>query len=44
MAHDATAFGTVFLIEAALFVTAAFMALRVMDRPALSHASLVPGE
>lgn len=41
---DAIAFGTVFLIEAGLFVAAAYMALRVMDRPAVSQNSLVPGE
>ncbi|WP_299632512.1 BCD family MFS transporter [uncultured Roseobacter sp.] len=41
---DATAFGTVFLIEAALFVAAAYMALRVMERPAVPNGSLVPGE
>ncbi len=43
-AGDATAFGTVFLIEAALFLAAAGMALRVMDRPAPHHSTLVPGE
>ncbi|TMM50634.1 BCD family MFS transporter [Sulfitobacter sabulilitoris] len=43
-AGDATAFGTVFLIEAALFLAAAAMALRVMDRPAPHHSTLVPGE
>lgn len=41
---DATAFGTVFLIEAALFIAAAYMALRVMERPAALRSSLVPGE
>lgn len=41
---DATAFGTVFLIEAALFVAAAYMALRVMERPAVPLRSMVPGE
>lgn len=41
---DATAFGTVFLIEAALFIAAAYMALRVMERPAVCNSSLVPGE
>jgi BCD family chlorophyll transporter-like MFS transporter len=41
---DASAFGTVFLIEAGLFVAAAYMATRVMDRPALPRTSLVPGE
>lgn len=44
LGRDATAFGTVFLIEAALFVAAAYMALRVMDRPAARHEVLVPGE
>lgn len=44
LGRDATAFGTVFLIEAALFVAAAYMALRVMDRPAVRHEVLVPGE
>jgi BCD family chlorophyll transporter-like MFS transporter len=41
--EDASAFGTVFLIEAALFLAAAFMASRIME----SHrggAQLVPGE
>lgn len=42
--QDATAFGTVFLIEAGLFIAAACMALRVMDRSAESHEVLVPGE
>jgi BCD family chlorophyll transporter-like MFS transporter len=41
---DATAFGTVFLMEAALFVAAAYMALRVMDRPGMRSGALVPGE
>ncbi|MDU8910949.1 BCD family MFS transporter [Aestuariicoccus sp. MJ-SS9] len=41
---DAPAFGTVFLAEAALFLTAAYMAARIMDgRPATSP-DLVPGE
>ena len=44
LASDASAFGTVFLIEAGLFVAAAYMAMRVMDRPALSRTTLVPGE
>jgi BCD family chlorophyll transporter-like MFS transporter len=44
LASDASAFGTVFLIEAGLFVAAAYMAMRVMDRPALSRTNLVPGE
>ncbi|WP_299680903.1 BCD family MFS transporter [uncultured Roseobacter sp.] len=42
--QDAAAFGTVFLIEAGLFVAAALMALRVMDRPGVPHRNLVPGE
>ncbi len=42
-APDATAFGTVFLAEAALFLVAAYMAVRIMEgRPA--HPELVPGE
>jgi BCD family chlorophyll transporter-like MFS transporter len=43
---DASAFGAVFLAEAALFLFAAVMALRIMDRtPARSpSSSLVPGE
>ncbi len=43
---DPSAFGTVFLAEAALFLVAAVMALRIMDRaPARSpSSSLVPGE
>ncbi|MEM9636871.1 MAG: PucC family protein, partial [Pseudomonadota bacterium] len=44
LGRDATAFGTVFLIEAALFIAAAYMALRVMDRPGVPHEVLVPGE
>ncbi len=40
---NATAFGSVFLAEAALFVAAAYMAIRIMEgRPA--HPELVPGE
>jgi BCD family chlorophyll transporter-like MFS transporter len=39
------AFGTVFLIEAGLFVAAASMALRIMERPAAARtAHMVPGE
>jgi BCD family chlorophyll transporter-like MFS transporter len=46
LVSDASAFGAVFLAEAALFLVAAVMALRIMDR---AHApspspSLVPGE
>ena len=41
----ATAFGTVFVIEAGLFVAAALMAARIMDRaPIGAPAKLVPGE
>ena len=40
---DVQAFGLVFLFEAALFVIAALMAARVMDRQSLP-ATLVPGE
>jgi BCD family chlorophyll transporter-like MFS transporter len=40
---DATAFGAVFIFEAALFVFAAFLATKVMDRTPASSA-LVPGE
>ena len=45
MTATAPAFGTVFLIEAALFIAAAFMALRIMDTStAPSPTALVPGE
>lgn len=41
----ATAFGTVFVLEAGLFVAAALMAARIMDRvPMGAPAKLVPGE
>jgi BCD family chlorophyll transporter-like MFS transporter len=40
---DVEAFGSVFLFEAALFVAAALMAARVMDRVRPVPA-LVPGE
>lgn len=40
---DAQAFGTVFLLEAALFIAAAGMAARIMDRK-VPQATLVPGE
>jgi BCD family chlorophyll transporter-like MFS transporter len=40
----ATAFGTVFVIEAALFVAAAALALRIMGPAPAPTASLVPGE
>ncbi|ROU03124.1 BCD family MFS transporter [Histidinibacterium lentulum] len=39
---DASAFGTVFVIEATLFVAAALMAARIMDRGTVPQ--LVPGE
>ncbi len=43
---DAAAFGSVFVFEAALYVAAAYMALRVMDRHQSSTAptAAVPGE
>lgn len=41
---DATAFGTVFVVEAGLFAAAAFMASRVMARPISVNPNLVPGE
>jgi MFS transporter, BCD family, chlorophyll transporter len=42
---DATAFGTVFLAEAGLFLAAALMAARIMDRRGSApHAALVAGE
>ena len=44
LSSDANAFGTVFLVEAALFVIAALMAVQVMDRRASAQAELVPGE
>ena len=40
----ATAFGAVFLIEAALFLAAAAMALRIMGPAPAPAAALVPGE
>jgi BCD family chlorophyll transporter-like MFS transporter len=40
---DDEAFGTVFLVEAGLFVVAAMMAARVMDRVRPVPA-LIPGE
>ena len=40
----APAFGTVFAIEAGLFVAAALMALKIMEKPAGSRAALIPGE
>ena len=41
---DAPAFGSVFIFEAALFLAAAAMALRIMDRGPVPSATLVPGE
>ncbi|MCF2871554.1 BCD family MFS transporter [Octadecabacter sp. G9-8] len=41
--NDATAFGSVFVLEALLFVFAAFLATKVMDRMP-TGSSLVPGE
>ncbi|SLN32474.1 BCD family MFS transporter [Pseudooctadecabacter jejudonensis] len=41
---DATAFGAVFLLEAAIFVIAAGLATKVMDATPSREASLVPGE
>ncbi|MFU8881710.1 MAG: BCD family MFS transporter [Rhodobacterales bacterium] len=43
LGDDATAFGAVFLIEAALFLAAAFMASRIMQSRR-GGAQLVPGE
>jgi len=40
---DASAFGSVFLLEAGLFVVAAALATKVMDRSP-AGAALVPGE
>ncbi|MEO1613887.1 MAG: PucC family protein, partial [Pseudomonadota bacterium] len=47
MTSDAAAFGAVFLFEAALFLAAALMALRVIDMkyaPRNGSAAMVPGE
>lgn len=44
MATDAAAFGSVFLIEAALFLAAAAMALRVMERHAAPTGAVMAGE
>ncbi len=41
---EATAFGTVFVIEAALFLAAAVMAARIMGPARAPAAQLVPGE
>jgi BCD family chlorophyll transporter-like MFS transporter len=40
---DATAFGAVFIIESAVFVCAAILAIKAMDRTPIA-ATLVPGE
>ncbi|MEM8537067.1 MAG: BCD family MFS transporter [Pseudomonadota bacterium] len=40
---DAQAFGTVFLVEAALFIAATVMAAKIMDRT-MPSSTLVPGE
>ncbi|WP_019955521.1 BCD family MFS transporter [Yoonia vestfoldensis] len=40
---DTQAFGAVFLCEASLFIAAAFMAVKIMDRT-MPSATLVPGE
>lgn len=44
LGNDANAFGTVFLIEAALFAAAALMAVRVIAGRAAPHATAIPGE
>ncbi len=45
MASDAAAFGTVFLAEAALFLVAALMAMKVIETArAPGRAALIPGE
>lgn len=45
LTDDATAFGTVFVAEAFLFIAAAVMAARIMDRgPQRRPSQLVPGE
>ncbi|MCF6446021.1 BCD family MFS transporter [Nereida sp. MMG025] len=41
---DPTAFGAVFLAEAALFIAAAVMAARIMENRVVADAHLVPGE
>lgn len=40
---DTQAFGSVFLLEAAIFIAAAIMAAQIMDRR-VPHAAMVPGE
>jgi BCD family chlorophyll transporter-like MFS transporter len=45
LTDDATAFGTVFLAEALLFLAAAALAVRIMDRASARPSQhLVPGE
>ncbi len=44
LGSDASAFGTVFLVEAALFATAAMMAVRVIAPRSDPHAAAIPGE
>lgn len=44
MSSDASAFGTVFVAEAALFVFAAIMAVQVMERRPSRSLEMVPGE
>jgi len=41
---DTQAFGIVFVFEATLFIAAALMAAKIMDRRAAPSANLVPGE
>lgn len=41
---DAPAFGTVFAVEAALFIAAAAMALHIMENTAPASGRMVPGE
>ena len=40
---DTQAFGTVFVFEACLFISAALMAAKIMERQPM-NANLVPGE
>ena len=46
MGSDASAFGAVFLFEAAIFLAAALMAIRVIDnnRASAMSAAAIPGE
>ena len=41
---DAQAFGAVFVFEAALFLAAAVMAAKIMDRRIATAPTLIPGE